>query len=352
MRLCSSSSAGLPRKIRYVVSAFLAVVALAATAPAWGADWASVVMYHRVGESDLPATNIALDQFDAHIAELTSGAYTVLPLPEIIQRLRDGVALPDRTVAITIDDAFLSVYREAWPRLRAAGLPFTLFVSTDSVDKDLPGFMSWDQIRELVAGGVTIGSQTRSHPHMPLLDDAANAEELRQSNARFMAELGQRPTLFAYPYGEYGTAVQRVVTEAGFVAAFGQQSGALSAQDDLYGLPRWAMNEHYGDLDRFRMAVNALPFRVSDVTPPDRVIKRNPPAFGFTLTKKIKNIGQLACYSSYHGGPVHIERLGDTRFEVRLKSPFPPGRARINCTVPGPDGRWRWLGVQFYVPRH
>jgi hypothetical protein len=48
---------------------------------------------------------------------------------------------------------------------------------------------------------------------------------------------------------------------------------------------------------------------------------------------------------------VRLERLGDVRFEVRLDGPFPPGRARINCTVPGPDQRWRWLGVQFYVPR-
>jgi peptidoglycan/xylan/chitin deacetylase (PgdA/CDA1 family) len=274
-----------------------------------------------------------------------------MPLDAIMVAIRQNRPLPDRTVAITIDDAFLSVYREAWPRLRAAGLPFTLFVATDAIDKELAGYMSWDQLRELAAGGVTIGSQTRSHPHMPRLDDGANHEELRYSSQRFLSELGRRPTLFAYPYGEYGTDVQKVVTEAGFVAAFGQHSGALSPQDDLYGLPRWAMNERYGDLQRFRMAVNALPFRVSDVTPPDRVIRRNPPAFGFTLQENIGNADQIACYSSHHGGPVRLERLGDVRFEVRLDGPFPPGRARINCTVPGPDQRWRWLGVQFYVPR-
>ena len=44
-----------------------------------------------------------------------------------------------------------------------------------------------------------------------------------------------------------------------------------------------------------------------------------------------------------------IERLGD-RVEVRLSAPFPPGRARINCTMPGPDDRWRWYGVQFFIP--
>ncbi len=318
--------------------------------PAPAADWASVVMYHKFGESDSPSTNIRIEQFEAHIAELTSGKYSVLPLPEIVRRMREGTALPDRTVAITIDDAFMSVYREAWPRLRAANLPFTLFVATDAIDKGLAGYMSWDQIRELAAAGVTIGSQTRSHPHMPRLDDTANARELIHSNQRFLSELSQRPTLFAYPYGEYGTAVQRAVSQAGFVAAFGQHSGAMYPGEDRFGFPRWAMNERYGDLRRFRMAVNATPFRVTDVTPPDRTLQRNPPAFGFTLAEDLPNVGQLACYSSHHGGPVRIERLGDRRFEIRLDSPFPRGRARINCTVPGPDQRWRWLGVQFYVP--
>src|SRR3546814_10430794 len=88
-------------------------------------------MYHRFGEHKAAATNITLQQFAAHIAELTSGRYSVLPLPEIVAALREGRPLPDRTVAITIDDAYLSVYREAWPMLKAAGLPFTLFAATD-----------------------------------------------------------------------------------------------------------------------------------------------------------------------------------------------------------------------------
>src|SRR3546814_19795417 len=79
-------------------------------------------MYHRFGEHKAAATNITLQQFAAHIAELTSGRYSVLPLPDIVAALREGRPLPDRTVAITIDDAYRSVYREAWPMLKAAGL--------------------------------------------------------------------------------------------------------------------------------------------------------------------------------------------------------------------------------------
>src|SRR3546814_10885194 len=70
-----------------------------------------------------------------------------MALPEIVARLAAGAPLPERTVAITIDDAALSVYREAWPRLKAAKLPFTLFVSTEPLDRGFTGSMSWAQLR-------------------------------------------------------------------------------------------------------------------------------------------------------------------------------------------------------------
>src|SRR3546814_11294366 len=51
---------------------------------------AVLLMYHRFGEDDLPSTSIRLSQFEAHLAELTSGRYRVMALPEIVARLRAG----------------------------------------------------------------------------------------------------------------------------------------------------------------------------------------------------------------------------------------------------------------------
>ena len=76
---------------------------------AYAADHAVVLMYHRFGETDYPTTNIRLEQFDAHLEILASGDYNVMALADIIDRLQDGQPLPDRAVAITIDDAYLSV---------------------------------------------------------------------------------------------------------------------------------------------------------------------------------------------------------------------------------------------------
>ena len=124
-------------------AALIGVLTASVVSAAAAGDWASVIMYHRFGEEAYPATNIRIDQFEAHLAELATGTYTILALPEIVARLRTGGELPDRTLAITIDDAYSSVYEQAWPRLRDAGLPFTLFVATDPIDHRLAGYMTW-----------------------------------------------------------------------------------------------------------------------------------------------------------------------------------------------------------------
>jgi peptidoglycan/xylan/chitin deacetylase (PgdA/CDA1 family) len=308
-------------------------------------DSATVLMYHRFGESRYPSTNISIEQFEAHLAHLAAGNYTVLKLDDIIVRLRAGELLPDRTVAITIDDAYLSVYTEAWPRLTEAGFPFTLFVASSPIDRELSGYMSWEQIRELQSSGVTIGSQTHTHPHMHRLSDEEVRVEISTSNGRFIEELGLRPELFAYPYGEYSQFVIDAVKDAGFRAAFGQNSGIMHSADDEFQLPRFAFNEAYGTIDRLKLAVDGLPLKVHDLTPEDMVLTTNPPLYGFTVSEEMSPVSQLRCFSNNHG-KLDVTMLG-MRAEIRAPGPLTEPRARINCTMPAVDGRWRWFGRQF-----
>ncbi len=337
-----------------LTAAIVSCVALAPRARAVEApsgNGAAVVMYHRFGEALYPSTNIRLEQFEAHIAELTSGPYTVLPLPEIASALAEGRPLPERTVGISIDDAFLSIYQEAWPRLRAAGLPFTVFVSTQALDSALPSYMSWDQLREMAAdSGVSVGNHGVTHGHMVRQGLETVRAEIADGNRRLRQELGETPSVLAYPYGEYGLAIRGIVREQGITAAFGQHSGAIGRGGDLFALPRYPMSENYGDMERFRLAVNSLALPVTGVTPADPLLSAatNPPFYGFTVAAGVAGLGALNCFASRND--LTMERLGDRRIEIRLGQAFGPGRARINCTMPGPDGRWRWLGRQFYIP--
>ena len=330
----------------------VALCLLFAAAPAVAAESAVILMYHRFGEDAHPATNIRIAEFEAHIRELSSGAYKVLPLIEVLTAIRAGRPLPDRAVAITIDDGYASVYAEAWPRLQRANLPFTIFIPTTPIDGRTKGVMSWDQIREMAAAGVGIGAHTLTHLHMVEADDARNREELARANKRIAEELARPAEIFAYPYGEASRHVMNLVKEAGYRFALGYHSGvANSTMDDFY-IPRFAVNETYGDIARLRLVLNALALPVADVTPADPAVREtNPPNLGFTIGDEVGRIGTMTCYASSEGR-VKVEALGERRVEVRFAKPLPAGRAsRVNCTMPGPDGRWRWHGTAFYVPK-
>lgn len=304
-----------------------------------------IFMYHRFGEDEYPSTNIKVDQFKEHVAELTNGSYTVLGVPQIVSALENGEGLPDRTVGITIDDAYRSVYEIAWPIFRENNMPFTVFVSTEQLDDGFSNYMTWDMVREMAKAGVTIGGHSQHHSHLPDLEIEAVKAELSHSADRFKQELGYVPDIFAYPYGEANDAVVAAVKEAGYKAAFGQQSGAMSVDSDFMYLPRFALNEHYGSMDRFTLAANSLPLAVTDITPANYTLTRNPPAFGFTLKEAAPNV---ACYPS--DGDATMTRLGDERVEIRLDGPVASGRWRINCTSMGPNSRWQWFGMLYTVP--
>ncbi|MGE0095911.1 MAG: polysaccharide deacetylase family protein [Alphaproteobacteria bacterium] len=333
-------------RLRAALVALLALVA----APAAAGDSAVIVLYHRFGENQYPSTNIRLEQFEAHLKELKSSGYTVLPLTEIVSAFAAGRALPDRTVAITIDDAVASVYTRAWPRLKQAGLPFTLFVSTEAHDKRFKDYMTWDQIRELKEAGVTIGNHSVTHGHMVDQTPQQVADEIAASNEHFKAELGETPTLFAYPYGEYASAPRAAAEKAGFKAAFGQHSGVAYAGADRFTLPRFALNEHWGEIGRFREIVNALPLPITVTEPGDtRVTQPNPPSLALTVSPTVGPLAKFACY-----GPSRTTTSideGQRAVKIGFAQPFALGRNRVNCTMPGPDGRWRWWGIQFYVPK-
>jgi len=314
---------------------------------------AVVLIYHRFGEDEYPSTSVTMDQFQSHIAELTSGRYTVLPLGQVVSALEAGETLPDRTVALTVDDAYLSFYEHAWPLLRDAGIPSSLFVATEAVDRGTPGYMTWDQIREVAQSGVTIGSQAVTHPHMPEYGPERWQRELAESADRIAEELGARPDLFAYPYGEASLEIMEATQAAGYRAAFGQHSGALNETNHRFYLPRYPINVNYGGIDRFRRLVNSAPLRIEGLSPRDPTLptegEGNPPTFGFTVRDDLARIDDLACYHSDTSQISQFLVMG-ARVEVRFDGAFAPGRTRINCTMPGTDGRWHWFGMQYYVP--
>lgn len=321
---------------------------LCAGTAAWAAPQAVILMYPPLVNEETTGPHITVEQFETHLAELTAGGYTLLPLADVTSALAAGADLPEKAVAVTFDEAHISFYRDAWPRLKATGIPVTLFVTTAPVDQGAPGVMTWDQVRELRDVGVHIGHRGHSGKSLTRMSVTQAATDIEAASLRFEAELGAIPSLFAYPEGDYDEALVEQIQKMGFKAAFAQYS-SVATGDMLFALPRFAQSSSVAGLGRFRLVASALALPVSGVVPEDPRLTANPPAFGFSLTATVPGLSALACYPSHLGGAADLTLLGDRRVEVRFEKPFPRGRSRINCTMPGPKGRWYWFGRMFLV---
>ena len=206
--------------------------------------------------------------------------------------------------------------------------------------------MNWEQIKEMVNHGVTIGHHTKNHLHLFTKEKEKIISEIEEANNDFLKNLGYVPDIFAYPYGEYSLEVKQI-TKSYFKAAFGQQSGGIYNGIDIFELPRYSLNEQYGDLKRFKFAANSYGLKIKNILPENKVITdANPPLLGFTLLDDLE--GSLKCYPS-HNIKADLIQLGNKRIEVRFNKAFPKGRTRVNCTI-NDNTKWRWSGFQFLNP--
>ncbi len=314
---------------------------------------AVILVYNRVGEDAFPSANIRTDQFDAHMRYLHDEGFTVLPLPQIVTALRTGKDLPDKTVAITFDGAHRSVRDNAVPILKAHKFPYTIFAPSFYADSKDGDYLSWSDLKKLRDDDrATIGLQSAFYTHLNEIKDDDLKRGINTARKHYRDAMGAEPALYAYPFGETSTAYRNAIEAQGFQAAFGQQSGASSPASDIFSLPRFSMTESYGDLERFKTAVTALPLPITGLEPADPYLKNSNPAIGFTLPAALAARDDFECFASDAPG-LDLQRLGEGRIELRFAEPLYTERVRINCTVtqgtddPENPYRWRWFGMLF-----
>ena len=118
---------------------------------------------------------------------------------------------------------------------------------------ELPRVMlTWDEIREMHALGMTIGSHTMTHPNLPNAGAAMAQVELLQARIRLEEEINAPVTMFSYPNGgaeRYLTPeIQHVVRKTGYAAATTSRNAFAGAASDLYALERVQVSEDLRDL--------------------------------------------------------------------------------------------------------
>ena len=254
-----------------------------------------------------------------------------------------------KEILITIDDAFLSFYQEAWPFLKKNKIPFILFVSTEPVGKR--GYMTWSQIREVESEDFAfIGHHSHTHDYLINETNDQFISDIEKANKIFLKELGYIPKLFSYPFGEYSKFMRDYVSK-NFKFAFGQHSGVIDLNKDKFELPRFPINEKYGELKRFKSIINYFPLEYKEIFPKEKYLSQenNPPKFEVKFFKEQKNLDNINCYSN-EGNKWEKSKTNFSNYTLTIKfrEPFVPRRGRINCSL-NDNGKWRWFGIQFPI---
>ena len=310
-------------------------------------------MYHRFDENKYPSTNIRMEVFKEHLEEIKNLNLEFISFQKFEKIVNNKI--DKNYLLLTIDDAFSSFYLNAWPIIKKNKIPIILFVSTREVGKY--GYMTWDQIREIAASDlVTIGNHSHSHEYLIDWDEKKIREDLEIAIKIFNKELGYSPNLFSYPFGEYSNILKKIVADLNFKFAFGQHSGVIDLSKSFLELPRFPINEKYGELKRFKSILKTLPFPYKKITPEERYLldEQNPPEVKITFFENQENLKNINCYSN--DGNVwkksNIKFISKYELLILLNEKFKSERGRINCSLWVSEGRWRWLGIQYVIAEY
>jgi len=308
------------------------------------------LMYHRFEENKYPSTNIKIADFKSHLEILRESNIKFINPKDFEKEINDNKK--QRKLLLTIDDGFLSFYNNAWPLLKKNKIPFILFVSTREVGAF--NYMSWDQIKEISKENfVEIGNHSHTHEYLVDETDEIIEADIQKSINIFKEKLGKNSEFFSYPFGEYSENFKNIIKKLGFKYAFGQHSGVIDETKNLYELPRFPINEKYGELKRFTSLTKTLPFKYKKILPEEKYLvnSKNPPEVKIEFYEGIKNLQLVNCYSNEADKwrKSDIKFKSDNILQIFISEKFIGERGRINCSLRDPSGFWRWLGIQFVV---
>lgn len=308
------------------------------------------LMYHRFEENKYPSTNIKIEDFKSQIDLVKSSGIKFISHKEFEEFV--NVNNSDKKILLTIDDGFSSFYNKAWPILKKEKIPFIIFVNTESVGSS--GYMNWEELKEISKFDfVHIGNHSHSHEYLADKNDEEIKKDLEISMKLFKEKLNHKTIFFAYPFGEYKNSYKKIVQNLGFTYAFGQHSGVIDSTKNKFELPRFPINEKYGELKRFKRLLKTIPFPYKKIIPEERYLNKenNPPDVRITFFENGPNIKNINCYSNEENEwqKSKINFLNDNELKIVLRGKFTTERGRINCSMREDTGEWRWLGIQFVV---
>ncbi len=241
---------GLTKWLRAVLLLFIASTALAGQAEANRS--VPILVYHRFGPVATELTTIRSKTFAEELDWLRANNISVLPLHDIVDRLRSAQPLSNKPVVVlTADDGHQSVYSGMFPLILRYRVPVTLFIYPSAISNSKTA-LTWDQIAEMQRSGlVDVQSHTFWHPDFRVekrqLDSAAYEKfvrtQLALSKSAIERHVQHAVDLLAWPFGIHNEQLEASAAEAGYIAAFGIDRRRVQRGENLYALPRFEVTD-------------------------------------------------------------------------------------------------------------
>lgn len=221
-----------------------------------------VLMYHRIANLTpteqrkrlLRDLTVSPGDFEEQVKFLNQSGYTFLHVSEVESALREGKPLPERAIAITMDDGYRDNFTEALPILTKYGAKATIFMVTNNFEAKER--LSWADARQMLREKMSFQSHTVSHPDLTTLNPERLDFELIESKRVLESGLGTKVTSVAYPAGAFNRAVSKASEKAGYLAAWKKGGGPVYPVNATtpYELPRIRIHGHT-DFEKFKRRV-------------------------------------------------------------------------------------------------
>ena len=201
-------------------------------------------MYHHI--QDLPAQasvlqqdlSVSPDDFEAQLRYLRQAGYESVDLEDLLLNLTVGRPLPQKPIILTFDDGYADAYVHAYPLLKHYGFTGTFFVISKPIDDQNPDFLSWEQVKEMHAGGMQIEPHSYDHPDLRNRSFDFLVFQILAPKEAIEARTGETCHFFAYPSGRYDQYVIDVLRSANFWGAVLTEQGATHSTDNTFTMSR------------------------------------------------------------------------------------------------------------------
>jgi len=204
------------------------------------------ITYHRFGHVERDPWCVAPEAFEEQMRWLAE-AQLAVSLDQVLEFARGERALADGSVLVTMDDGFASILTTAAPILRRYRIPAVAYITTSAVgNADAArgageAFVTREQVAELEAGGMTIGSHGHTHSSLAKLPPEEAREEGALSRDLLEKWVGKPVHSFAYAYGmrrDENPDTARILAGCGYSSVFISQHGTVRRGTDPLRMPR------------------------------------------------------------------------------------------------------------------